>query len=146
MTHVLAVDPGKATGVAWWTPGHLWSGEFPLHQALRFCEDYLEQYGRDTLVVGEQFTVNARTLKTAGGDWWSLKGLGALEYLTLKHEATWCTPQLPGDAKKLMTNRRLEHLGWRNPTPGDHADDATRHAGLLLCKRGLLTSRELGPA
>lgn len=67
----------------------------------------------------------------------ALEIIGALRYICHRAGIPFET-QAPADAKRFATNDKLETCGWRNPTRGGHADDASRHLLLAAVRRGLI--------
>lgn len=140
---ILAVDPGKLTGVAFFS----WSGvpedspeiiesaevdevEFP-----EFVERVLAQKPQFTefKVVCEQFTINLQTAKKSQAPF-SLEQIGVLKYLCRKAGIETLFMQSPADAKNMFPNPKLKKLEiWHRGGEG-HALDALRHGLLLLVK------------
>lgn len=148
---VLACDPGAMTGLAWLPldgTKKLWAIERPLLPALELAEELLATH-RNVHVVAERFRVDQDSLKKDTGEWWSLEGIGVLRYLCRKYQDRNVTGpylQQSTSVKRTFTKRRLQHLGWRNPSTGDHMDDAARHLGHYLLSAGALRVADLGPA
>lgn len=140
---ILAVDPGKLTGVAFLS----WSGiptdspeivetaevdeiEFP-----GLIEQVLSQKSQFTefKVVCEQFTINLQTAKKSQAPF-SLEQIGVLKYLCRKADIDTIVMQSPADAKNMFPNPKLKKLEiWHKGGEG-HALDALRHGLLLLVK------------
>jgi hypothetical protein len=144
---VIAVDPGKATGIALWT-GESGDKSIPFahtyqlqHSLCSWVDIVLQQQVSETHVVCEAYTITGATLKKTRQNY-SLEIIGALRYLAWKFEATFAL-QTPADAKRLSTNDRLAALGWlRRPLAAeDHANDALRH--LLLYRAVTLGETDL---
>lgn len=148
---VLAVDPGKATGVAFFeyngqsdSPVLLRSlevqpGEFA--PAIRSIMD--EAYGRaasedlEVAVVCERFTINAQTVKNSQAPF-SLEQIGVLKQILrdrgLPDDGIYW--QSPADAKTMFPNPAIKKVGvWHKGGEG-HALDAIRHGLLFLAKHG----------
>ena len=130
----LSVDPGKTTGLATAHPGSdepsAW--EMPLEGALDWAWDWMSAYcGRgDVTVVCESYVIGPATLRKGGaGGTWSLRGLGALEWMARRNGHRF-VEQRPAEAKAFGTDAKLRALGWWSPS--DHARDALRH--LLLAR------------
>lgn len=123
----VAIDPGKTTGYAVFDPtdGRFMSdqvaGRFDFYRTLR----NLASSGRPLEVVAEAFTITARTVATDR----QYDALYIIGYVEAAAEVNgWpFSLQAPGTAKGFASNEKLSVLGWRNPTPGGHADDAARH-------------------
>lgn len=146
---VLAVDPGKRTGLALWVShtDELAKAQ-PEHQS--WIEDWQPAMATieawvpsvDLLVV-ERFTISQGTVKKAAEAGWSMGGIGVCQYLAAK-AGTEILLQSPSDAMNFAPRAKLERLGWRKPGP-DHADDATRHLVLALTNRRLIDLQRLLP-
>ena len=131
--NIVAVDPGKTCGWAQYnSPLDIFrSGEFdPLQMVLRI-EDLLP--GID-LVVCESF-VPRPGIRTWQPE--ALETIGALRYICARSRTPF-ELQAPADAKRFSTNGKLQFLGWRNSSPGGHADDAARHLLLAAVQHGVV--------
>jgi hypothetical protein len=140
---ILAVDPGKMTGIAFL----VWSGvprespeavltteadevEFP-----GVIKSVLAQKNNFTefKVVCEQFTINLQTAKKSQAPF-SLEQIGVLKYLCREAGIDTIAMQSPADAKNMFPNPKLKKLEiWHKGGEG-HALDALRHGLLLLVK------------
>jgi len=142
---VLAVDPGKATGLALfrdvaWHPADgaeappewiAWAA--PWQAAMASVESWIALGALD-FVACERFTVSQRTVTQGADHTWPTGGIGVVKYLCAKHSVPLAM-QAPADAMNLAPRPVLERLGWR--TKGvDHPDDATRHLVLRLATLG----------
>jgi hypothetical protein len=76
-------------------------------------------------VVCERYTITPQTLKKSA-QYDALYQVGILGYFARRYGVK-VTLQQPSQAKRLATNDKLERIGWRNPSRGGHADDASRH-------------------
>ena len=147
-THfVLSVDPGKATGLAYFRleagqdPVMIWSQEVqfetyaePIREVLSY--DYS---GNDSVVhvVCERFTINAQTTKNSQAPF-SLEEIGVLKQLMLDVGMSIddIKFQSPADAKSMWDNTKLKKVGlWHRGGEG-HALDAIRHGALYMIKLG----------
>lgn len=132
MMNVVAVDPGGTTGIAAarFDDGKILafaSREFsdPM-EAVGHVDDLIMAYGPDVDVAVERYTITPNTLKKSA-QYDALYIIGAIMYVAREHGHS-VTLQQPSAAKRFATNERLNVVGWRNSTPGGHADDAARHA------------------
>ena len=144
---VLAVDPGKATGVALLS----WSGnpdEIP--ERLYSTECQPDAFANDVLigladwkkydnfkVVCERFVINAATAKNSQAPY-SLEQIGVLKHLcrTNMYDPERIIFQSPADAKAMFPNEALKKVGAWHVGGEGHANDAIRHALLRLVKTG----------
>ena len=142
MKYVLAVDPGKASGIALFSfilgqePILVSSGEYqmreystPIRDAI--CEALLAKVELD--VVCERFVINAQTVKNSQAPY-SLEQIGILKFLM--HDAGYDPDsiifQSPADAKGMFDNTKLKKLEYWHKSGDGHALDVIRH-GLLRC-------------
>jgi hypothetical protein len=134
--NILAVDPGKVTGLALWQHTALTNAwELDCWDAMAWVGEWLEHMGEPVAVVCERFTISQRTLNKTSDAHWAIGQGYVLEYLvrtigaghTFEYSAV-------NDAKTLATDARLKTLGWHQRTKGGHANDACRHALLKLAK------------
>ena len=138
MTLLVAVDPGKATGVALFAM----RGEDPeLLESHEFLRDELEVWLEEKLLqstAGEEVQVVAERYVIGKADSpWSLKYLGVLSYLSRK--GGWGEPviQTPADAKSFAPNELLKSLGYWHRGGKGHALDAIRLAIVNLVAHDL---------
>jgi hypothetical protein len=131
--YILGVDPGKKTGVAL------------LDLLLETCigwelvdpdygfkmEELISEYR--PAVVGENFIINAATVKNTQAPW-SLEQLGIAKFLAAKYGCHF-EKQAQSSAKRFSTNERLHALGWYTPGRG-HLADAQRQVLLYITKHG----------
>jgi hypothetical protein len=140
--YVLAVDPGKATGIALfaWTSGQepvlvaTWEVVFETYALV--IRDVLSKYpGLE--VVCEKFTITAQTAKNSQAPY-SLEEIGVLRQIMIDHGMDpWSLPfQTPADAKSMFPNPALKKLGYWHRGGAGHALDAIRHGLLYLAKSG----------
>lgn len=143
---VLAVDPGKASGICTFSvlPGEdpvlEKSGEYqmreyayPIYESIR----YAQNLGFPIEIVCERFVINAQTVRNSQAPF-SLEQIGILKYVMLDCEIDPDTLifQSPSDAKKMFTNDALKKLGYWHKGGEGHALDAMRHGLLRLVKTG----------
>lgn len=150
---VVAVDPGKVTGLALFLysgagdPVLLSSGEYEVWPYVDALEDMLRTaraHNEVPEVVCERFIINAQTIKNSQAPF-SIEQIGILKLVV---RSTGLDPekivlQSPSDAKKMFPNDALRKLGyWTSGTAG-HDKDAMRHGLLRLVKRGWVPRRLL---
>jgi hypothetical protein len=146
MKYVLAVDPGKATGVVFMS----WNGSDPVPNVILSKEVQPEEFAlvvetilnslRDEdnfTVVCERFTINAQTVRNSQAPY-SLEQIGVLKHLcrTNMYDPEKIVLQSPADAKNMFPNPVLKKLGTWHIGGEGHANDAMRHALLRLVKTG----------
>lgn len=143
---VLAVDPGKASGIAlvsleseYGEPELIYSEEVqPEEFAQEVRIGLINMRDAEPFYVAcESFTINAQTAKNSQAPW-SLENIGVLKHLC--REAGYPVDQIafqaPVNAKNMFPNPTLKTLGlWHRGGEG-HANDAIRHALLRLVKAG----------
>ena len=143
---VLAVDPGKATGMALFSyeagtdPILLWSGELQQEEYAKPIRQYLSLYdGQDggIEVACERFTINAQTVKNSQAPF-SLEQIGILKQCLMDagRPADDIYFQSPADAKAMFPNPALKKLGYWHRGGEGHALDAIRHGLLRIVKSG----------
>lgn len=147
MKVVLAVDPGKTTGVAL----IVWSGVQEDTPALEYAEELDEEtfgttisrliqnwYSNDMFyIVCERFTITAQTVRNSQAPF-SLEQIGVLKHIAREHRypVDLITFESPVNAKTMFPNEALKKIGtWHKGGEG-HANDAIRHALLKLVKSG----------
>jgi len=147
MKVVLAVDPGKTTGVAL----IVWSGVQEDTPALEYAEELDEEtfgptisrliqnwYSNDMFyIVCERFTITAQTVRNSQAPF-SLEQIGVLKHIAREHSypVDLITFEAPVNAKSMFPNEALKKIGtWHKGGEG-HANDAIRHALLKLVKSG----------
>lgn len=138
MRRILAVDPGKATGMALFSiePGQepilVWSGEYQQEEYAKPIRETLALYP-DADVVCERFTINMQTVKNSQAPY-SLEQIGILKQCLMdagrKPDDIYF--QSPSDAKGMFDNPKLKKLEYWHKGGEGHALDAIRH-GLLRC-------------
>jgi hypothetical protein len=143
-THfILAVDPGKATGVALFSfekgsePVMLWSREVQFEEYAAPIREAYELAGPDLHVVCERFTINAQTVRNTQSPF-SLECIGVLKQIMLDNGVPVENLKLqsPADAKAMWDNAKLKKVElWHRGGEG-HALDAIRHGALYMIKLG----------
>lgn len=146
---VLAIDPGKKTGLAWLRQE---KGLIYLEDSYEASPDEIIEKIRPTLaswkpvadgqpplrVVVEQFVINSMTSQRSQEASWALRTIGAVEQAC--RDVGYPLPaiewQKPAEAKNAFTNEKLKNLNlWHRGGEG-HALDAIRHGALYLAKVG----------
>jgi hypothetical protein len=147
MRHIISIDPGKATGMCYFTwdgpgtePIMLWSGEYQQHEyaePIRKAFAYSQAQGYRIEVVCERFTINAQTVKNSQAPF-SLEQIGILKQIMMDNGRA---PddiyfQSPADAKAMFSNEKIKKLEYWHRGGEGHALDAIRHGLLRLVKSG----------
>lgn len=143
--YVLAVDPGKATGIALFSreegsdPVLEWSKEV---QAEEFAEAvrsvlWAPEKREHLDIVCERFIINAQTVRNSQAPY-SLEQIGILKQCLLDSGRPMNDIyfQSPADAKSMFDNPKLKKLGYWHVGGEGHALDAIRHGLLKLVKTG----------
>lgn len=140
--HILAVDPGKATGLSFFSIDH---GEDPV--LMYSWEVQFETYAPiirwaltafdNTEVVCERFVITAQTAKNSQAPF-SLEEIGVLKQSMLDagKDLAKLAYQSPNDAKNMFPNPALKKLGYWHRGGEGHALDSIRHGLLYLVKTG----------
>ena len=147
MRHILAVDPGKASGLSYFTwdggdaePEMLWSIEVQQHEyadPIRKAFAFSQSNGARLEVVCERFTINAQTVRNSQAPY-SLEQIGILKQIMMDNGRA---PddiyfQSPADAKMMFTNEKIKKLEYWHRGGEGHALDSIRHGLLRLVKSG----------
>ena len=148
MTRLLSIDPGKMTGWAEidYTKSEITSMntmEVPMDTIWELLGNVLDDEDRtkpDVLVI-EDFKITTGTGKLGSPDW-SLRIIGAVEYLGHKHGIP-VVKQFPSNAKSFSTNDKLRAVDMWHKGGAGHANDALRHAMLYMVKHGWRDDRLL---
>ena len=149
MRIILAVDPGKATGMACFShiageePELVWSGEYQQNEYAEPIREVLKAYP-DAEIVCERFTINAQTVKNSQAPF-SLEQIGILKQcmLDVGRNTDDIYFQAPADAKAMFDNKKLKTLEYWHRGGEGHALDAIRHGLLRLVKTGWVPRRLL---
>lgn len=132
--NILALDPGKVTGVAAYDTTldvfASWevAGRHRLHDTLTLDSRKFDSYYDE--VVCEDFVISQRTIKTTPQKD-PLRIIGWLD-LTLYHDDVPFTLQTAAAAKSFATDAKLKHVGWFTKEGEGHANDAARHLLVYL--------------
>lgn len=142
---VLAVDPGKTTGVAYLTwsgerednPVRVYSGEVDPDGFASAINTFLNDWKTQGSfqVVCERFVINAQTVRNSQAPF-SLEQIGVLKHLCREsgYPVDGIKMQAPVDAKNMFPNPALKALGTWHVGGEGHANDAIRHGLLHLVK------------
>ena len=128
---ILAIDPGKMTGLAYYRAEQFTAAEFDFMETAAMIEDLTPHCD---LVVIERFTIGVATGKKNDVNW-PLELIGITRYMTGKSDVP-IVFQGPAEAKNFCPDDRLKALGWYKSTNGGHANDATRHLVTALVNVG----------
>ncbi len=141
---ILAVDPGKATGLAWATDYQLQAGTPPSvdslgwHDAMDWVWEHRQVWD---VIVCESYLITAQTLrKTRSSQNWAMEQIGILRWLAERQLHVAFVLQTPGNAKAFSTDAKLRWLDWWQAGP-DHQMDAARHLLLYCIEQGVLDAK-----
>jgi hypothetical protein len=143
--YVLAVDPGKVTGVSFFNrvgdadPELIWSKEV---EQIDFAKEIRQVFSRPEVlasldVVCERFIINSQTVRNSQAPY-SLEQIGILKQcmFDVGFSADMIFFQAPADAMAMFTNEKLKKLGYWHRGGAGHALDSIRHAVLRFVKTG----------
>jgi hypothetical protein len=143
--YVLAVDPGKMTGMALFSregasePVLMWSKELEQTEVAEVIRSVLwdPRMKNDLAVVCERFIINAQTVRNSQAPY-SLEVIGILKQCLLDNRRSMDDIyfQAPSEAMGMFTNEKLKKLEYWHRGGAGHALDAIRHALLKLVKMG----------
>lgn len=123
----MAVDPGKATGLAGMYDGVFWSCILPWFEAMHTIEEQLPHLD---LIACEDYRISKHTLSKGADAHWPMGGIGIVTYFAEKHSVK-AVKYSPSEAKSFSTDAKLKKLGWYKTGAG-HDNDAARHLLLAL--------------
>lgn len=132
--HVVAVDPGRVSGIA--------SLTFPWRRDIapatwemkRFETESFVGFLNPDVIVVESF-VPRPGVRTWQPD--AIEIIGALRYMAWNHDKEF-VEQTPADAKGFVTNEKLKTIGWYAPSKDNHKSDAARHLFLYAVRKELI--------
>jgi len=138
MKQILAVDPGKATGLALFEftsgqePVLVWSMEVQQEEYAKPIREVLKN-NPVAEVICERFVINAQTVRNSQAPF-SLEQIGVLKQclIDVGRKPDDIYFQSPSDAKGMFDNSKLKKLEYWHKGGEGHALDAIRH-GLLRC-------------
>jgi hypothetical protein len=151
--YVLSVDPGKATGIAFFSrvdkeePTLVSSFEAQPEKFAEIIRNIFTDLGEDfdnLQVVCEKFTINAQTVRNSQAPY-SLEQIGVLKQIMQdfgldRESIVW---QMPADAKRMFPNEALKKLEYWHRGGEGHAIDAIRHGLLRIVKSGWVPEKLL---
>jgi len=140
--YILAVDPGKATGIALFLlvdgvePELVHSVEVDFAGYAPTIRSILDEH-KSVHIVCERFTINAQTAKKSQAPY-SLEKIGVLKQIMLDfgYALDDLHLQSPADAKAMFDNSKLKKLEYWHRGGEGHALDAIRHGLLYMVKLG----------
>jgi len=144
-TYVLAIDPGKTTGMALFSrqdasePVLEWSKELEQHEVAETVRSVLwsPEKRHHVDVVCERFIINAQTVRNSQAPF-SLEVIGIVKQCLYDNGRPIDDVyfQAPADAMSMFDNKKLKKLEYWHVGGGGHALDAIRHGLLRLVKTG----------
>lgn len=145
---VIALDPGKDTGIATWVDGRHDAWYEPYDDALRWAvgEITATTWFPD-LVVVEDFVISERTLRSGTSGWRrgvELEFIGVIRWMCRQAGVAFQL-QRPDEVMSFSTDAKLKAMGWW--TKGkDHSRAASRHLLRALVLRSIVKPSELSAA
>lgn len=143
---VLALDPGKVTGMAWISSFGLASVSFhalelPAMDAVRTMEDILvRQEFSKCLLVAEIYTVTSNTVRHSR-QYDALEVIGCARYLAQKY--AWDFHMQTPASRKIIKDSALKKLDWYKPSKDKHMIDAAKHLGVACLREKILDPKDL---
>lgn len=143
--YVLAIDPGKMTGIALFSrdagqePVKEWSKELEQNEvAIAVREVLWNPVIRPNLdVVCERFIINAQTVRNSQAPY-SLEVIGIVKQCLFDNGRSMDDIyfQTPANAMGMFTNEKIKKLDYWHKGGAGHALDAIRHALLRFVSKG----------
>ena len=138
--YILALDPGKITGVAFANTQNLfetfWSDESDFRLACRVIKHWTEALRFDLDVVAEPYKIDKAQAP------WSLEVIGVARYFSQEQTGQDLITKY-GRSPGFSTDERLKALGWYRPNKRN-ANSAARQLLIHLVANGWWDDR-LGP-
>jgi hypothetical protein len=121
----LWLDPGKTTGVAWYSrrTGHFYSSEREFAEVGSLVMSMGSGPGCGGFAVGWEMYLNTQGSK--GSPSYAYEVIGMVKWLAEEYGFT-TLPPVPSSARKLGSPEMLRKLGWWKSSYG-HANDASAH-------------------
>lgn len=142
---IIAVDPGKMTGVAIWNEENETEKFVAFEQDVTTFFDWIhttvhsqvEAHGADNVqIVCESFIITPATGKNSQAPW-SLELIGVCRFLCHRYGLKPLKLQSPAVAKTFATDQKLRAVDWHTKARG-HANDAARHLMTYAATNGLI--------
>ena len=143
--YVLAIDPGKVTGMALFSREGLsepvleWSKELEQHEVAEVVRNTLwtATIRHNVDVVCERFVINAQTVRNSQAPY-SLEVIGIVKQCL--HDNGKAMDDIffqpPANAMAMFDNKKLKKLEYWHKGGAGHALDAIRHALVRLVAKG----------
>lgn len=131
---IVAVDPGKMTGVAWTTEEGVLSCELPAMEAVQKVGFLWRISGGLDRVIVEDFVPRRGQALTWQPD--ALHVIGALRYMARQRRFPMILQRPIPKQRQLGLERELRERGWWSPTKGGHENAARKHLLMFLQKEG----------
>jgi hypothetical protein len=139
---VLAVDPGKVTGMALASfgkgsdPQLIWADELEMYDYYQKLHQLFATYGDDLEIICEKFTINVQTAKKSQAPY-SLECIGILKAVMMYYgrDPEELKYQLPANAMSMFPNAKIKTMGYWYRGGAGHALDAIRHALLYVVQQ-----------
>lgn len=128
---VIAIDPGKANGVAMYD-GSLYAWEIGFDEFGDWLEhEILQKYAVQRIII-ERFFISMQTVKKSADAHWPMEIIGVTRFLARRYDVP-LKLQPKSSAATFASDEKLKLGGWYAPGKG-HANDATRHLALSLAE------------
>lgn len=153
---IIAVDPGKRTGVATYIENLSKSEysvevyEFDVDEFYDFIHSRIHTLctdGYEVRLVAESFIITIHTAKNTQATW-SLELIGVMKFLAHRYGLENVNMQAPAIGKTFGTNDKLKYLGWWRSGTIDgvrfvgHGNDAARHLATFAAQRRLIFTKD----
>lgn len=134
-TRLLAIDPGLATGLAFFDmtpeiPVLLWTKEVNIEEFWETVPQIITTTQEDLYIVCEDFIITTETAKKSIGGNWSIELIGLVKYLGWKN-GSYLKMQKPGD-RTTISHEQIKVLDYWHRGGAGHANQAIRHAVVFM--------------
>lgn len=140
--YYIAIDPGVVSGTATYIEGvpqsfesKEWDDLIELARNVRSAMVFAIASGYEAVLITEKFQITSRTIK------------GKVFYESVYFNG-WLSIEFPSRIEqtpaqgKGVSNTMLKAVGWYNPSPDGHANDAARHLMYRANKNGDFVVRQ----
>jgi hypothetical protein len=138
MAYLVAIDPGKATGVAELYPDNTFeSAIVDTDGAYRLLEFWMTgpKESLPDAIICEDYLVTQQTIQKSRQNY-SLELIGVARFVCSWRDVPFIL-QTPSEAKSFATDNKLKKLGWYKSGAG-HDNDASRHLLVYAINNGVI--------